>query len=109
MPDQTAVLKVLAMLLLDFKHMGQLEEALEVAVDHVALWRDVAQDQPNAFNPGLARSLNNLSIHLSDLGHREEALEVARECMALRHDLARDRPNVFNPRGRTIAWFGAMP
>ena len=48
-------------------------------------------------NPDLARSLNNLSICLSDLGHREEALEAVQECVALYRDLARDRPNAFNP------------
>ena len=71
---------------------GYREEALEVVRECVALYRDLARDRPNAFNPVLARSLNNFYNHLSDLGHQEEALEVVQECVALRCDLARDRP-----------------
>jgi len=96
MPNQTTMPKVLRMLALDFKHMGQLEEALEAAREDVALMRDLARDQPNAFNPDLARSLNNLSNPLSDLGHREEALEAMWECVPLYRDLVRDWPNAFN-------------
>ena len=69
-------------------NLGNWEEALEVLWECVALFHDLAQGRPNAFNSALALSLNSLSNRLSDLGHREEALEVVQECMALRRDLA---------------------
>ena len=97
MPNQAMMPKVLRLLALDFKYMGQLEEALEAAREDVALMRDLVLDQPSVPNPDLASSLNNLSVHLCSLGHREEALEAVRECVALYRDLARDRPNAFNP------------
>src|SRR3984885_4033575 len=97
MPNQTTMPEVLRKLARDFKHMGQLEEALEAAEESVALIRDLVLDQPSVPNPDLAHSLHHLSNRLSDLGHREEALGAVQECVALRRDLARDQPNVFNP------------
>jgi len=35
------------------------------------------------FNPDLAKSLNNLSLRLSDVGHREEAQTAAQEATDL--------------------------
>ena len=50
-----------------------------------------------AFNPDLAKSLNNLSNCLSDLGHREHALMEIQEAVKLYQKLVADRPAAFNP------------
>jgi hypothetical protein len=85
MPNQ----KMMAIVLrrLDFKYMGQLEEALFAAREDVALMRDVALDQGSVPNPDLACSLHHFSSCLSDLGHQEKALEAMQECVTLYRDL----------------------
>jgi len=50
-------------------YMDRWEEALIAIQEAVELRRQLAADQPAAFNPDLAMSLNNLSLCLSDLGH----------------------------------------
>ncbi|MFJ3924823.1 tetratricopeptide repeat protein [Streptomyces sp. NPDC090022] len=44
--------------------------------------------------PGLAASLNNLSVRLSDLGQWEGALATVTEAVAVHRELARRRPDV---------------
>lgn len=45
--------------------------------------------------PGLARSLNNLSVDLSDSGDHDGALAASREAVALRRTLAAANPARF--------------
>ena len=46
---------------------------------------------------GLAASLNNLGLDLSDLGRREEALAASQEAVEIRRRLAAARPDDFLP------------
>jgi len=48
--------------------LGWRAEALDAAVEATALYRQLAQDNPQAFTPNLAMSLNNLGNMLSALG-----------------------------------------
>ena len=47
--------------------LGRREDAL-AAIEEAAVHRELAAARPDAFRPGLATSLNNLSIRLADLG-----------------------------------------
>jgi hypothetical protein len=49
----------------------------------VELYRQLATRNPDAFQPDLATSLNNLGLRLSDLGQREAALAATREAVEL--------------------------
>jgi hypothetical protein len=77
--------------------LGRRADALEPAQEAVALYRALAQANPDAFNPDLASSLNNLANRLSALGRRADALEPAQEAVALRRALAQANPDAFNP------------
>jgi hypothetical protein len=59
--------------------VGRREEGLAPAEEAVAIYRRLAQTNPDAFLPGLATSLTNLGIHLSEIGRRRDALAPARK------------------------------
>jgi hypothetical protein len=73
--------------------LGRRKEALAASEEAVPLYRKLAGDHPDSFNPDLAGSLNNLSNHLANLGRRKDALAPSEEAVAL----ARDLPDSFNP------------
>ncbi|SNR82493.1 Tetratricopeptide repeat-containing protein [Geodermatophilus saharensis] len=62
------------------------------AVDH---HRHLAANDPEAFNPDLAGSLNDLSGRLAALGRLEEALAAIEEAVTLRRALAAAYPDAF--------------
>lgn len=78
-------------------HLGRREEALAMAQEAVELYRRLAAIRPDAFTPGLAAALINLSNQGGDLGRREEALAVAQEAVKLYRRLAAFRPEAFAP------------
>ena len=59
--------------------------------------RKLAAQQPDAFLPDLAMSLNNLGAMLSALGRQEEALAAAQEAVNIRRRLAAQQPDAFLP------------
>lgn len=61
------------------------------------VYRRLAATRPDAFEPDLATSLNNISGCLADLGHCEAALTACEEAVAIRRRLAAARPDVFEP------------
>ncbi|MCX7689769.1 tetratricopeptide repeat protein [Thermoflexus sp.] len=77
--------------------LGCREETLQAAQEAVALYRRLAERDPNAFLPNLAKSLNNLGLVLAGLGRREEALQAAQEAVALYRQLAQQHPDAFLP------------
>ena len=77
--------------------LGRREEALQATQEAVDIRRRLAQQQPDAFLPDLARSLNNLGNQLSDLGQREEALAATQEAVEIRRGLAQAQPQAFLP------------
>ena len=64
-------------------NLGQREAALETTREAVALYRQLAERNRDAFQPDLAMSLNNLGSMLSNLGQREAALEATHEAASL--------------------------
>ncbi|KAG9086829.1 hypothetical protein FRC06_002862, partial [Ceratobasidium sp. 370] len=79
------------------EYEGRREEALRMIEEAVQLHRQLAADEPAAFTPDLAGSLNNLSNRLSNLGRPEDALTAIQEAVQLRRQLAADRPAAFTP------------
>jgi tetratricopeptide (TPR) repeat protein len=63
----------------------------------VEIRRELAGQNPDAFRPDLAMSLNNLANHLSALGDRQGALAPAREAVEIRRELAGKNPDAFRP------------
>jgi tetratricopeptide (TPR) repeat protein len=70
-------------------------EALAASQEALAIRRDLAAARPDAFRPGLAGSLNNLSVRLGELGRREEALAAIEEAVAIRRELAARWPDAY--------------
>ncbi|MEV4207796.1 tetratricopeptide repeat protein [Nocardia salmonicida] len=70
---------------------GQHIEALAPTEEAVALYRDLAADNP-AYLPDLAGALNDLGIRLSEVGRRTEALAPTNEAVALRRHQASNNP-----------------
>ncbi|ONI85594.1 hypothetical protein ALI22I_27845 [Saccharothrix sp. ALI-22-I] len=59
------------------------EEALEAARHEVALYRQLAEDDPAEHSPALADALTDLGLRLIALGRTEEAVAVSEEAVAL--------------------------
>lgn len=58
----------------------------------VTLWRELADVNPLAFEPELAKSLNHLGVCHRQLGEPDEAVVVMTECVAILRRLAADNP-----------------
>ena len=74
------------------RYMGRREDTLMVMQEPVELYRQLAADCPEACNPDLAVSLDNLSAFPSD---REDALRAIQEAVEIHRRLAADRPATF--------------
>ena len=72
--------------------LGRRPEALAPAEEAVKLCRELFEQNPDAFRPDLAMSLNNLASLLSELGRRPEALPPAEEAVKLRRALFERNP-----------------
>ena len=75
--------------------VGRREEAVPPAQEAVELYRDLAEQNPDAFTPDLAGSLNNLANRLSEVGRREEAVLLAQEAVEFYRALAEQHPDAF--------------
>jgi nucleoside phosphorylase len=75
--------------------MGQREPALAATREAVDLYRALATQNPDAFQPILAGNLNNLGNRLSDLGKREPALTATREAVDRYRTLVMRNPDAF--------------
>jgi tetratricopeptide (TPR) repeat protein len=76
---------------------GDLIAAEKAGGQALVLYRKLSAQQPDAFQPSLAMSLNDLASVLNDLGRREAALAAAREAAALYRELSTRRPEPFRP------------
>jgi len=77
--------------------LGRREEALRATQEAVGIYRGLAEQNPQAFLPYLAGSLNNLGNRLSELGRREEALTATQEAVGIYRGLAEQNPQAFLP------------
>jgi tetratricopeptide (TPR) repeat protein len=76
-------------------YAGLRQDALAATEEAVALYRQLARDNPATLEPEYATSLNELAIQLSGLGRQEDALIAEEEAVALYRRLARDNPATF--------------
>ena len=74
---------------------GRRDEALETAQEATKLYRTLAEHNPAAYNPDLARSLNNLANRLAGNGQQREALKTAQEATKLYRTLAEHNPAAY--------------
>ncbi|KLO08996.1 hypothetical protein SCHPADRAFT_879924 [Schizopora paradoxa] len=92
---QSASANVLCQLSTAQGKMGMRKDALEAVKEAVAMQREIAKENPAAFNADLALSLGNLSNRLSEMGLRDEALQAIREAVAMQRGLANGNPAAF--------------
>jgi tetratricopeptide (TPR) repeat protein/CHAT domain-containing protein len=76
---------------------GMLARCLEVGEEALAIRRRLAEQDPRAYLPDLATSLNHIGVSLRDLGHVEEALKAHREALMIRRRLDKKNPNTYLP------------
>ncbi len=77
--------------------LGRREAALDATEQAVEMYRPLAEEQPDAFLPNLAASLNNLGVWLSYLDRHEEALAATENAVTAYGRLAVDQPDAFLP------------
>ncbi|WP_348225707.1 tetratricopeptide repeat protein [Nitrosomonas sp. Is79A3] len=72
---------------------------LAIATDQSAVqnYEQLAQDNFAAYGPNLARSLNNLSVHLADSGKRADGLAAIERAVQIREQLAQDNFAAYGP------------
>ena len=63
----------------------------------MALYRELADDNPGRYRPGLAGSLSSLSFALSELGRSADALAATEEAVAMYRELAATDPDRYRP------------
>jgi tetratricopeptide (TPR) repeat protein len=77
--------------------LGHREEAVKMGEEAVAIYRELAAGNRDAFLPDLAMSLNNVGAFLSSLGRRDEALRASEEAVAIYRELAAGNRDAFLP------------
>jgi CHAT domain-containing protein/exonuclease VII small subunit len=75
----------------------QLEAAVEAFQQALTIYRRLAQQQPQVYEPYLAGTLNNLGNALSDWRRLEAAVEAFQQALAIRRRLAQQQPQVYEP------------
>jgi tetratricopeptide (TPR) repeat protein len=80
-----------------YSEMGRREEALDAALRAIKIYEHLVKKNPDAFEPNLAGSFNNLGIRHSDLGQKEDALEASLRAIEIQERLAKKNPDAFNP------------
>jgi tetratricopeptide (TPR) repeat protein len=76
---------------------GLRDQALPPAQEAVTICRRLAGQNPDAYLPDLAMSLNNLGGFLSEVGRRDEALTAAEEAVTICRRLAGQNPDAHLP------------
>lgn len=76
---------------------GRWEQACDIALKGLELSRQLADKNPDRFEPDYARSLSNYANRLSDVGRHEEALDHARQALEIHKRLADKNPDRFEP------------
>ncbi|PKV84259.1 tetratricopeptide repeat protein [Streptomyces sp. TLI_146] len=71
--------------------------ALRLHHDLTSVYRRLAAANPDAYEPGLAASLNNLSIHYGEVGRRAEGLTASEEATSVYRRLATANPDAHEP------------
>ncbi|MCG5439023.1 tetratricopeptide repeat protein, partial [Micromonospora foliorum] len=76
---------------------GRYNDALTSAEEAAGIYRRLAETNPTAHLPDLAKSLNNVGAFLSGVGRREEAVVATVEAVTARRRLAETNPTAHLP------------
>ena len=95
--DSATTVRALNVLSNARQRLGNLDGALQAMRDAIRLARQLAIDNPAAYEPDLAMSINNLANILSETGDRAGALVAAREAVEIRRRLAQANPAAYEP------------
>jgi len=77
--------------------LGDREAARDAIQEAGGVFRQLADQRPDAVRRDLAMSLNNLSVHLAALGDREAARDAIQEAVEAYRHLANEQPDAFRP------------
>jgi tetratricopeptide (TPR) repeat protein/nucleoside phosphorylase len=72
--------------------LGDRPAALRLSQEAVCICRELAEEQPGAFRPGLAGSLSVAAVHLALSGRQQEAVALGREAVGIYSELAGQLP-----------------
>lgn len=78
--------------------LGRHEEALIHAETALPIWRQLADERPEAFLPSLATSLSNISQYLYQLGQHRYSLDCAEEAVLIFNQLVNEDGKSFEPK-----------
>jgi tetratricopeptide (TPR) repeat protein len=73
------------------------EEAEGAYREALGIYRRLADEEPQVYEPNVATTLNNLGNVLRELRRFEEAEGVYREALEIRRRLAKEKPQVYEP------------
>ena len=76
---------------------GRSNKALQIAQEATNLYRTLAEHNPAAYTPNLAKSLNNFAILLDSNGQQHDALQIAQEAVTIQRRLAEHNPAAYTP------------
>jgi glycosyltransferase involved in cell wall biosynthesis/tetratricopeptide (TPR) repeat protein len=93
--DETRYLLTLSNYADDLSIFGQDKRALEYSEEVLSIRKQLAQKNPDRFEPDYARSLTNCASYLVNLGHYDEALVCVRIAYEIRKRLAKHQPQRF--------------
>ena len=78
----------------ELKRFSDSERSYNEALE---LYRELAEKNPETYNPDVAMTLNNLGNLYSDTGKPREAEEAYDEALGIRRELAEKNPETYNP------------
>ena len=91
----------LANILFDYAYLKadftRMHEAVQLYVEALQIYRQLAESNPDAYMPRVAMTLNNLATLQSDLGRYVEAEENYVEALRIRRQLAESNPDAYMP------------
>jgi hypothetical protein len=71
--------------------------AVTLTAQLTTVYRRLAAQNPAAYEPDLAMSLNNLSVRLGEAGRREEGLTAIQDAVTIYRRLVDQNPAAFEP------------
>ncbi|ASF47964.1 tetratricopeptide repeat protein [Methylovulum psychrotolerans] len=77
--------------------IGKNDETVSFTQQVVAIYKQLAEKNPDRFEPDYAKSLNNYAAFLRDAGQYAEAQGFAQQALAIRKRLAEKNPDRFEP------------
>jgi len=75
----------------------QFSEAMPLYEEALKIHRKLAEENPNAYLPDVAMTLNNLAALYSDINEYPKAVEEYEEVLKIHRKLAEENPNVYLP------------